>query len=88
MKKGMCVSRSVYAKLLNEKHRLLRDIKIMAGEYSPQRVFTVERWRKKFRQEKELNEMIRKVAREYGVKEGLFKNQMPNKGEYSFETGV
>jgi len=60
------VSRSTYQKAMEENKRLLSDIKTLTEKHtSAEQVLCIGKWRKKFREEKEFNNIIREVARQY-----------------------
>jgi hypothetical protein len=64
MKKGTYVSRSTFQKLKEENKKLLSDIRILseAGFPSADKILTLAKWRKKFREEREFNQMLREVV--------------------------
>jgi len=61
MKRGTYVSRSVYAKLQAENKRLMADIKVMATGECFEAIQLRMKWRKVFKAQKELEEMLRSV---------------------------
>lgn len=60
------VSRSVYQTLAEENKRLLYDIRILTAEgISPERILLIEKWRKRFKEEKDLRLLLKQFAVEY-----------------------
>lgn len=60
------VSRSTFQKVCEENKRLLADIKILTAEgISPHRILLIQKWQEKFKNDKELNDLIGYAVREY-----------------------
>jgi hypothetical protein len=62
------VSRSVYQKLKEENKRLLRDIEILVGPVSMERINMYKKWQAHFRDEKEFIEILKSVANDMVLK--------------------
>lgn len=65
MKPRTYVSRAVYAKLQAERNRLLKDIEVMACGETFEAIQMRLKWRKKFREDNDLKEAIRKACKQY-----------------------
>jgi len=59
------VSRSTYQKVKEENKRLLRDIKILVGPNGPEKGKTMLRYMKKFKEEEDFHNLMKKLAQEY-----------------------
>jgi len=61
VKNGLTVSRAVYAKLQGENKRLMADIKVMATGECFDAIQLRMKYRKQFRAQKEMDDMIKEV---------------------------
>lgn len=59
------VKRSTYQKVVEENKRLLRDIKILSGEPSAEKMLLTQKWRDKFAKDLELNLLLKAAAEQY-----------------------
>lgn len=60
------VNRSTYQKVVEENKRLLADIKLLTEKHtSAEQILCIVKWRKKFREEKELNSLMKKTVKQY-----------------------
>lgn len=61
------VNRSTYQKVVEENKKLIEDIKLLVegGISSPEKIICICEWRDKFKQDKELNIMMKRAATEY-----------------------
>lgn len=66
--KGTFVKRSTYQKVVEENKRLLIDIKILTEEQydlTGERILLKMKWQKKFKEERELNALIKDACVQY-----------------------
>lgn len=60
------VSRSIYQKVVEENKRLMSDIRLLTeNSFNPLKLLCIQKWREKFRKEKEFNERMKEFAKEY-----------------------
>lgn len=60
------VNRSTYQKAIEENKKLLADIKLLTEKHiSAEQILCIGKWRKKFREEKEFNVLIKNAAKQY-----------------------
>ncbi|MDY8137586.1 hypothetical protein [Aquimarina sp. 2201CG5-10] len=59
------VNRSTYQKVVEENKRLLRDIKVLVNGSIPEVIFLKDKYQKRFKSEKELNDLLRYAAKKY-----------------------
>ncbi len=66
MKRGTYVKRSTYQKVVEENRRLLTDIRVLTIEgVSPERILLIQKWRKKFAEDRRFNAILKQMAEEY-----------------------
>ena len=62
------VSRSEYQKVCEENKRLLKDIIILVDNQIPpsaEQILTINKWRTKFKEEREFHERMREAVKQY-----------------------
>ena len=69
------VSRSVYQKVCEENKRLLKDIKILSNGLTSDKIICINKWRKKFKDDDDFNELLRSASKEYIQ---LHKDELPD----------
>ena len=71
MKKGTYISKATYQKLSEENKKLLSDIRLLVDEnmtFMPDQIFCKMKWRKKFKEEKLLCNMLKDYADKHPLK--------------------
>ncbi len=64
--RGKYVKRSTYQKLFEENKKLLKDIRILTEEgINPRAILLKIDWRKKFKEDKDLNDLIKMACDQY-----------------------